>query len=790
MTATVAKHPLGVALAVRSDFSIGEATQSVSAALARAAELGYQTVALADTMTVSGLPDLFSAAKKHGVKPIIGVTLRVYDDARYRPPKKGEAGELRPGWKREVRLKAFARTEAGLKGIFRLLSEASSEECFYYNARCDLAMIERHLTEGVALTSGDLQGLFHHPEAARIAARLALHFKDDFAIEYVPIATPLFDTLNARAARSAAETGAQALISYPMLYPQDGADSADVLRAIATNDKMDSPWLSRPFTRDFECAAPGLILDRAVALADREEAVSAAELKRALRNTVAFAGGEFFAFEKKVPSLPQMAADEFAAVVAACKKGWAERFARSVLGHRPQPDDLSTYRERLTFELSVLKKMGFSGYFLLVQEIVSWSKANGIVVGPGRGSVGGSLVAYLMGITDVDPIRFGLLFERFINPDRLDLPDADLDFMSTRRHEVIEHIEATYGADRVAGISNYAALGAASALRDTARVHGLEPFDYACSKQMEKEHGVSLSLEESAARVPDIERFKSRFPQVWTHATALEGAMRGLGRHAAGVVVAGEPVVERAVVETRSGQRVVNWDKRTVEDWGLIKMDILGLSTLDTLKHAADLIRERHGKRIDFLKLALDDARVLRAFAEGDTVGIFQFESAGMRKLLKDLAQGGPLSFEDLVATTALFRPGPIDAGLMDDYVAIKQKRKPAYFEHPNMRASLEPTLGVIIYQEQVMAICRDVAGFTMTEADHVRRAMGKKDKEKMALMREKFIAGATAGFVEVELEDGTVLKVPADKKFPCVDGVERTVEEAIDACVEIASLT
>jgi DNA polymerase-3 subunit alpha len=350
-----------------------------------------------------------------------------------------------------------------------------------------------------------------------------------------------------------------------------------------------------------------------------------------------------------------------------------------------------------------------------------------------------------LGITDVDPIRFNLLFERFINPSRIDLPDADLDFMTSRRHEVIEYIVNTYGQDRVATISNYTSLGAASAIRDVSRLHGLPPFEYACSKQVEKEHGVSLSLEESAESVPDIAKFKAERAEIWKHATRLEGNMRGLGQHAAGVIVAGEPIVNRAFVETRSDRRVVNWDKNTVEDWGLIKMDILGLSTLDVMKKAAEYIEERHDTEIDFLRIPLNEPDIMDAFGKGDTTGIFQFESSGMRRLLKDLAVSARLSFDDISAVTALYRPGPLDAGMVDEFVSVKQGKKEAFYEHPAMKVALTETYGVLTYQEQIMQVCRDLAGFTLVDADHVRKAMGKKDLEKMKGYKEQFILGAAA---------------------------------------------
>ena len=436
--------------------------------------------------------------------------------------------------------------------------------------------------------------------------------------------------------------------------------------------------------------------------------------------------------------------------------GWAKRFGREVLGYKPDASNLYQYKERLAYELGVLKKLGFSNYFLLVQEIIGWSKSQDVIVGPGRGSAAGSIVSYLLGITDLDPIRFDLLFERFINPDRIDLPDVDMDFMSSRRGEVVDYIVGRFGEDKVAGISNYSTLGAASSLRDVSRVHGLMPYEYSCSKQMEKEHGVSLSLEESAASVPDIAKFKGEHPVIWNHATTLEGNMRNLGQHAAGVIVANDDIFTRAVVMKRQegALPVVNWDKSVVEDFGLVKMDILGLSTLDVLGHARRYIKERHHKEIDLLSLPLDDPKVLKAFGEGDTIGVFQFTGHGMRKLLKDLAATEPLTFADVYAATALFRPGPIDAGLMDQYIAVKQgKRDPSYIS-PLVEPALKSTFGVMVYQEQIMAICRDLCGFTGAEADGVRKAIGKKDMNKMASYKEKFVEGAVNnGLIKIEAE-------------------------------------
>lgn len=726
------------ALSVRSDHSIGESIMQIDKIVTKAKELGYESVALVDTMSISGLVSFDAKCKKENIKSVIGCVVRVVDDPTYRKPPKasGEVEKKNPGYN----LKVYVKSDKGLRSLMKLLTKGNSDAYFYYYSRVGLDDVLD--LEDVVVTTGDLFNAFHHPDAQSVALKLLSRFGDDFYIELVPINTPLFDTLNNRAMATWRALNTNLVVGHPALYyDESDADSLDVLRAITSNGKMGSRTLQIPYMRDLCMDEPNKLARRSLDMAKRIGLD--VHLASVLTNMQAISDKCNYIFQKLPPSLPKMADDEFVALVKECTKGWHERFASPVLGHKPP--ELAPYKERLAYELGVIRKLGFSNYFLVVQDIVNWSKKNGITVGPGRGSVGGSLIAYLMGITDVDPIRFTLLFERFINPDRIDLPDADLDFMSSRRGEVIQYIMERYGRENVAGISNYSTLGTASAIRDVSRVHDLQPFEYACSKQVEKEHGVSLSLEESAASVPDIQKFSEERPIIWQHALKLEGCMRNLGQHAAGVIVAGEPVANRAVLKRadENGLPVVYWDKQVVEDWGLIKMDILGLSTLDILNIASQYISQRHGVTVNFLGIPLDDAKVLAHFGLGKTVGVFQFEGSGMQKLLRDLASEAPLTFDDISAATALYRPGPIDAGLVDQFVAIKQGRKAIEYDHPLLEPALKETYGVITYQEQVMQICRDLAGFTMVEADHVRKAMGKKDREKMAKYREQFVAGA-----------------------------------------------
>lgn len=730
------------ALSVRSDFSIGESLLQVDKLIDKAKELGYESVALVDQMSVHNLVDFTSRAKKAGIKPIAACRLRVYRDPTYRKPSKASGvKELPNPW---YSLKVFVTGPKGIASLMKLLTKANSAEHFYYNSRCGLDDVLA--LEEVIITTGDMNGLFHQPDAHKTLRTLQTRFGvENVFVELCPIDTPLFDTLNFYGVQAAGALHAPTLVTYPTMYLNDGdADSLAVLRTVTTpQGKMSDTWRPVQYVQDFYFTKPTDLVDK-VKKAARRDTGTSLKWVEGIKNIEKLADRCTWQFSKMPISLPTMAANEFDALGRKCLAGWQRRFSAPVLGHKPEATDIPVYKARLAYELGVLKKMGFAGYFLLVEDLVMWAKTNGIIVGPGRGSVGGSLVAYLIGITDVDPIRFDLLFERFINPDRLDLPDADLDFMSSKRHMVVEYLAGKYGADRVANISNFSTLASASAIRDVGRVFGLSGLDLVATKLVPKEHGQSFTITDAAKAVPELSKFQAENPHIWKHALKLEGAMRSFGTHAAGVVVGGEPLVNRAVIEARGSEStpVVVWDKRVVEDWGLVKMDILGLSTLDTLEIARTYVKDRHGVDIDYTRLPLEEKEVMEAFARGDTTGVFQFESPGMKKLLRDLAVGGTLSFEDVTAATALYRPGPMDAGLLDDFVQIKQGGKYPYYEHPNMEPALRATSSVIIYQEQVMQVAVDLAGFTRTEADHLRKAMGKKDKDKMAEMRDQWVKG------------------------------------------------
>ncbi|BCK65708.1 DNA-directed DNA polymerase [Aeromonas caviae] len=719
---------------VRSHFSMGRAVSSVDQLTSKAKELGYKSVILTDDATISGMTDLFkSLPEESGVRAVIGTSIKVFDDPTYRPPPKKSGIAAKPNHFWEAKL--LVRNEDGLKALFTLLTKARSEENFYYEPRIGvLDLVKALRSDGLIVTTGDFFSLFAHCKADKIYAALEKHVPaHQRVIELVPLKSAYFDRVNSIASQKALESDSRVMYSRPILYADEGHDEArDVMSYIIGQGSATHPLRNIPYHRDLHMMTPA---DLEIALLEWRKH-SGIELRD---DTQSIVDDCLYRWEKQGMCLPQMAEDEFGELTRLCMDGFRARLTKPVFGYQPPADKLVEYRDRLKYELGILRAMRFDRYFLLIRDIIDWSKKNEIMVGPARGSAGGSLVAFLIGVTDVDPIRFGLIFERFLNPDRLDYPDVDTDFMSSRRHEVINYITERFGADHVAGISNYSTLGAASAIRDVARIHNLPQMDYSCTKVIDQ--GMSL---EDAKELPEISKYAALHPKEFAISEALEGAMRSLSRHAAGIVVAGEPLTRRSAVEVRNGEQTVNWDKQVVEDFGLIKLDILGLSTLDTLNLARAKIRERHKVDLDFTSIPLDDKEVLQAFAAGETAGVFQFVSHGMKQLLKDLAEGGrSLSFEDIYAATALFRPGPLQSGMTEEYVRIKQGIVRPTYAHPKMEDALRETRGVIVYQEQVMQIARDLCGYTMGESDLLRKVMGKKLPEEMEKQREKFVQGA-----------------------------------------------
>lgn len=725
----------------KSHFSLGESMLTPEDIAEYAAAAGYDAAALCDTMTISAMPDFTKACDKRGIKPIVGVRLRIAPSI-----EKMDKQYL-------VFPKIYILSETGFEIVTKLLSVANDEDHFYRVPRLtfdDLNDALKNAKGHIAYSTGSLYSALRDKNAVTQLDAISTSLGADLTFaEICPGNSAVWDQQASVAYEAATKFGLPSLLSKPCIYQkEDGAKTLSLMSSVVSNHKRRYGSDIQAHLKDYRVTEPGRVVQEAVKQAHRIRTWSSSDtsqLKAYNEGWKALAEACTFKWHKLDVSLPKMAADEDAELWRRAKDGFRMRLKSNVFGFTPDKSQMAEYAGRLKYEMDVLTTMGFSGYFLLTQEIVKWSKDNGIIVGPGRGSVGGSLVAYVLGITDVDPLRFGLIFERFINPERLDLPDADLDFMSTRRHEVIQYIKDRWGHDRVAGISNYSSLGSRAALKDLSRIVD-DSEGQTVGRFIPEEGGGAIALSRAYDEVAEIKEFADRKKALWNTACDIEGKMRTLAVHAAGIVVAGEPLIKRAVVETRKNDSVVNWDKRVVEDMGLVKMDILGLSTLDLVSIALKKIKQRTGAAPDLTKIPLDDPDILKAFGEGQTIGIFQFESGGMRKLLKNIYKGGrTIAFDDIAAATALYRPGPMESGLMDEYVEIKQGFSSESYEHPSMQAALEETYSVIVYQEQVMRIAQDLCGFSMAEADHLRKAIGKKDMEKMKEQGAAFVQGAVA---------------------------------------------
>lgn len=724
----------------RSDFSVGESMLKVEKIAQVAKEKKYSAISLSDTMTLSSLIEASQACEKEDIHLIAGVRLRIVEDATVKDKKQNS---------RAWYPKLYFKNEEGLKVAYKLLTLAFQEDNFYYVPRLSFQHLLDNITSDVVLSLGD-----QHSQVGtqvleeRVQMLVNKIGAENIVAECIPFNTPIFDRLTKESLCIAQKYGLKLIYSDLCLYQEPKNKPALIaLQAIASKGEsvtIKTPWLNKP-TYD-----TAYIKDYTDYIQMCKEQMSRIKARYGLDITPLIEAVKYSAFEfeklftykwqSKKPCLPEMAPDPLQALKELCREGFKRKLFKPVLGYQPTAADLPRYVQRLQYELSVIEKLDFANYFLLVKDILDWARNNGIGGSYGRGSSGGCLIAYLLDIVDTDPLRFGLMFERFINPSRHDLPDVDMDISSSRRQELITRIIKDYGAENVASISNYITLGASGAIRACGRVYGLPIGEYNCSKLVPAEHGVTFSLPEAAATVPEIELFSTKYPEVWETALQLEGCITTYGVHAAGLIVAGEPLINRAAVETRGGNKVVCWDKQVVESMGLIKMDLLGLTTLDVLSLAKQYIKDSFNVDLDLLSIPLDDQETLRLFGEGKTSGVFQFETAG--GLLKRLAVNEPLKFEDLVAATSLNRPGPMDSGLLEDYVAIKQGLKSEHYDHPNLKEALKETHGVIVYQEQVMRASMDLAGFTASEADFLRKAMGKKDKAKMASMKQQWIEG------------------------------------------------
>jgi DNA polymerase-3 subunit alpha len=711
-----------------SEFSLGHSLLSVKDIISTVEANKLDVVIVADTMNVSSMIPL---SEKLGGKLITGVRLTIVDEA-----EQAKASFIQP--------KVYPRNERGMQIIYKYLTRSFERPYFFMEPRLDLASLYEMLKEGtddLLLSTGDFNSIFTHPKHKSILANILQHV--EVVVDVCPIKTPRWDRVNYTGLKYALEAGLGVNPYIPCIYDKKDAELFPIHFSIHKNVEFN---FLNPYVESYHYTTGALVGAALVEMMKRLEA-RYGEYPKAKKYT--FDPAKFYHWQHQAPLLPQLSATPLETLKKLTIEGFKTRLNQNLFGFAPSREDIMTvYAERLKTELKALGDLGFSDYFLLVYELIDWCNKQDIKVGPGRGSVGGSLVAFCLGITDVDPVRFGLLFERFINPTRLDLPDIDLDFQTTRRGEIIEHFYDRYGRDNVAGIINYSSLQASSALRSTCRILGLAADEYACSKLVPSEFGKSATLEEAAKQVIDINTFAKTYPDYWDKATRLEKKLRNFSTHAAGVIVSSRSLVNDAVVEIRGkdSTRIINWDKKICEKQGLIKLDILGLTTLDIVDLCCAYIRDRHGKVIEFSSIPLDDPKVLEQFANGNTGGVFQMEGGSCRKMLKGMAKVTPLTFNDLIAVNALNRPGPIEAGFVSQYIDCKNGEKDVEVIHSSVAHITEDTYGVLAYQEQIQKIAVELAGFTLAESDNLRKAIGKKDKDMMVKYKDQFVSGASTG--------------------------------------------
>jgi DNA polymerase-3 subunit alpha len=729
--ASIASSPF-VHLRVHSEFSVVDGIVRISDLVKRAAKLGQPAVALTDLANLFGLIKFYKAARGAGIKPIAGCDIWLTnDDDRDKP----------------FRLLTLVRDRQGYLNLCELLSRA-----WLTNQHKGHAEIRREWlleTTGLIVLSGGRAGdvgqaleAGNAAQAQAYARQWAAAFPDAYYIELQRAGTDGDEAYVQAALRLAAECGLPVVATHPVQFLDKEEFQAHEARVcIAEGEILANPRRVRRFTHD------QYLLD------SEEMARRFADVPSALANTVEIARRCNLTLVLGKPRLPIFPTPEGVTLddylVQLSEQGLEKRLAFLFPDEAERAAKRDTYYERLRWECKTIIQMGFPGYFLIVQDFINWGKNNGVPVGPGRGSGAGSLVAYALGITDLDPIRYDLLFERFLNPERVSMPDFDIDFCQDNRERVIDYVKEKYGREAVSQIATFGTLGAKAVVRDAGRVLDM-PYMFCdgLSKLIPFNPADPWTLERA---LKDEPAFKERYEQeeevrgLVDLAQPLEGLTRNIGMHAGGVLIAPGKLTDFCPLYCQPGQEnsaVSQFDKDDVEAAGLVKFDFLGLRNLTILDWAVRFVRQFNENKRDFdiMAVPLDDPAAYKVLTDANTTAVFQLESRGMKELLKKLR---PSTFEDIIAMLALYRPGPLESGMVDDFVNRKHGRAQVDYFHPDLEATLKSTYGVIVYQEQVMLISQIIGGYSLGGADLLRRAMGKKKPEEMAKHRELFQKGA-----------------------------------------------
>jgi DNA polymerase-3 subunit alpha len=709
-------------------------------------ERGMTAAAITDHGNMYGALDFYLQAKKAGIKPVLGCETYV------------APGERQDRSRREAyHLILLARTAEGYQNLVKLVSMAYLDG-FYYRPRIDKPLLRENSAGLIGMTAclgGEI------PKACRDrgvehAANLAAEYRDMFepGCFFLEVQQNGYEEqapLNEALRKIGSDLGIPLLATNDVHYLHaEDARAHDLLMCIQTGHTVDDPKRNRMHSDQLFLRSQQ---EMAAALPGYEDAIErAAEVAELCSAEISL--NQVFLPDYAVPEGHTL--ESYLTDVA--RKGLAIRVEEARC--RGASVDVSAYDERLERELETITRMGYAGYYLIVWDFINEAKRRGIPVGPGRGSGAGSLVAYAIRITELDPVAYGLLFERFLNPERVSMPDFDVDFCKNRRDEVIQYVAERYGRDRVGQIATFHQLKARSVVRDVGRVMGMpyQEVDRIAKLVPDPGQGAKITIPKALEVEPRLRAEYESNPKVKElvdYAERLEGLHRHAGTHAGGVVIAPRPLWEHVpVFRGPTGQMATQYDKDMSEACGLVKFDLLGLKTMTTLDTAVRLVNRRPDRSLplDLLALPLDDPKPYEVIQAGDTTGVFQMESRGFRDLIRRLR---PDRFEEIIAVLALYRPGPLQGGMVDDYVERKHGRQPIAYLHEKLRGVLEETYGIIVYQEQVMQAAQVLAGFTLGTADIMRRAMGKKKAEVMAEQRRKFVAGcATRGIPEGKAEE------------------------------------
>lgn len=733
-----------VHLHVHTQYSLLDGACRIKNLVKKAKEFNMPAVAMTDHGNLFGAIDLYSTAKENGIKPIIGCEAYVLKDGtRFEktPKKKGSISHL----------VLYAKNEQGYKNLMKLVS-TSYLDGFYYHPRMDKEILSE-LSEGLIASSACLKGeIAQHIMSGNYdsAVKSADEYRNifgagNFYLEVMDHGLPDQKRVNEGLLKISKELNIPLIITNDVHYLERSQSIAhESLLCIQTQTVLNDPNRMRMKTDQFFFKSPELI------------AKEFDWVPGGMHNTVEIAEKCNLTLSFDQYHLPNFDVPDGytkeSYLWELCQKGLKKRYNNIT-------DEIT---KRLEFEFNIINKMGFVAYFLIVWDFINYARSQSIPVGPGRGSAAGSLVSYLLEITNLDPIKYGLLFERFLNPDRAGMPDIDIDFCYNRRPEVIDYVNRKYGSERVAQIITFGTMQARAAIRDVGRVMGAPYGDVdKIAKLIPAEIGITL--EDAVVKEPKLEQLISSdqtAKQIIETAQVLEGLNRHASIHAAGVVISDKPLTEYVpLYKTSDDQITTAFSMKAIAKIGLLKMDFLGLRTLTVIDEALKLIKEKHGVDIDINNILLNDKKTYDLLSDAKSFGVFQLESSGMRDLLKKIK---PNQFEDLVAILALYRPGPMGSGMLDDFIKRKKGEVEFKYDFPQLEPILKDTYGIIVYQEQVMKIPVALAGFSLTHADHLRRAMSKKIQSVMDQMRVDFVKGCK--------QHSNVDEKAANKLFDLID--------------------